>query len=133
MRKYFLAMNDSKTQIIVFGPMSVLREIKIKGVNFGSDTTVRFVSTVKNLGIHIDSGLTMSNHVVELKKKCFLTLRNLTKIRFLLTTKQLKTIVKKREVLRCGKTCEDKNKICNVKNHTHCSTRVQREKNGQQI
>ena len=93
MRKYFLAMNDSKTQIIVFGPMSVLREINIKGVNFGSDTTVRFVSTVKNLGIHMDSGLTMSNHVVELKKKCFLTLRNLTKIRFLLTTKQLKTIV----------------------------------------
>ena len=83
-------MNDSKTQIIVFGPMSVLREINIKGVNFGSDTTIRFVSTVKNLGIHMDSGLTMSNHVVELKKKCFLTLRNLTKIRFLLTTKQLK-------------------------------------------
>ena len=78
---------------IVFGPRSVLREINIKGVNFGSDTTVRFVSTVKNLGIHMDSGLTMSNHVVELKKKCFLTLRNLTKIRFLLTTKQLKTIV----------------------------------------
>ena len=93
MTKYFLAMNDSKTQIIVFGPMSVLREINIKGVNFGSDTTIRFVSTVKNLGIHMDSGLTMNNHVVELKKKCFLTLRNLTKIRFLLTTKQLKTIV----------------------------------------
>ena len=51
MRKYFLAMNDSKTQIIVFGPMSVLREINIKGVNFGSDTTIRFVSTVKNLNI----------------------------------------------------------------------------------
>ena len=40
---------------------------------------------------------------------------------------------KEREVLRCGKTCEDKNKLRNVKNHTHCSTRVQREKNGQQI
>ena len=40
---------------------------------------------------------------------------------------------KEREVLRCGKTCEDKNKICNVKNHTYCSTRVQSEKNGQQI
>ena len=40
---------------------------------------------------------------------------------------------KEREVLRCGKTCEDKNTIRNVKNHTHCSTRVQREENGQQI
>ena len=29
MRKYYLAMNDSKTQIIVFGPTSVLNEITI--------------------------------------------------------------------------------------------------------
>ena len=26
-----------------------------------------------------------------------------------------------------GKACKDKNKIRNVKNHTHCSTRVQRK------
>ena len=41
----------------------------------------------------MDAALTMKDHVTELKKKCFLTLRNLRKIRFLLTTSQLKTIV----------------------------------------
>ena len=92
-RTYFLSLNDSKTQIIIFGSSSVLREICIQGVYIGSDTTIRFVSTVKNLGIHMDANLTMGDHIVELKKKCFLTLRNLTKIRYLLTTAQLKTIV----------------------------------------
>ena len=93
MRKYYLAMNDSKTQIIVFGPTSVLNEITINGLNIGCDTTIRFVSTVKNLGIYMDAALTMKDHITELKKKCFLTLRNLKKIRFLLTTSQVKTIV----------------------------------------
>ena len=93
MRKYYLAMNDSKTQIIIFGPTSVLNEITINGLNIGCDTTIRFVSTVKNLGIYMDAALTMKDHITELKKKCFLTLRNLKKIRFLLTTSQVKTIV----------------------------------------
>ena len=51
------------------------------------------MSTVKNLGIYMDAALSMKDHIAELKKKCFLTLRNLNKIRFLLTTSQLKTIV----------------------------------------
>ena len=93
MRRYYLAMNDSKTQIIIFGPTSVLKDITVCGVNIGCDTTIRFVNTVKNLGIYMDAGLTMKDHVKELKRKCFLTLRNLNKIRFLLTTSQLKTIV----------------------------------------
>ena len=86
MRRYYLAMNDSKTQIIIFGPTSVLKDITVCGVNIGCDTTIRFVNTVKNLGIYMDAGLTMKDHVKELKRKCFLTLRNLNKIRFLLTT-----------------------------------------------
>ena len=93
MRKYYLAMNDSKTQVIIFGPPSVLNDIKVNGLNIGCKTTIRFVNTVKNLGIYMDAALTMKDHVTELKKKCFLTLRNLRKIRFLLTTSQLKTIV----------------------------------------
>ena len=66
-RKYNLAMNDSKTQIIIFGPTSVLKEITVNGVNIGScNITIRFVSTVKNLGIYMDAALTMKDH------KCYL-------------------------------------------------------------
>ena len=67
MQKYYLAMNDSKTQIIIFGPTSVLKEITVNGVNIGScNITIRFVSTVKNLGIYMDAALTMKDH------KCYL-------------------------------------------------------------
>ena len=70
MQKYYLAMNDSKTQIIIFGPTSVLKEITVNGVNIGScNITIRFVSTVKNLGIYMDAALSMKDHIAELKKK----------------------------------------------------------------
>ena len=92
MSDYYLKMNDSKTQIIIFGPSKVLGDIKIHGLNT-TGTAIRFVSTVKNLGIMMDSHLTFEKQVVNLKKKCFHTLRNLAKIRFLLTQDQLKVIV----------------------------------------
>ena len=45
MRKYYLAMNDNKTQIIIFGPTSVLKEITENGVNIGScNITIRSVA-----------------------------------------------------------------------------------------
>ena len=93
MARYFLQMNDAKTQIIIFGPSSVLKDITLNGVNFGESASVRFISTVKNLGIYMDSALKLDTHVMELKKNCFYTLRNLPKIRFLLSEKQLQTIV----------------------------------------
>lgn len=93
MNKYFLKMNDQKTQIIVFGPSKTLHEIILNGVNISSDTTVRFVSTVKNLGVYMDQGLSMNDQVIKLKKKCFSSLRNISRIRFLLTKDQLKLIV----------------------------------------
>ena len=93
MASYYLQLNDTKTQFIVFGPPRVLNLIKIHGINLGNNSTIRFLSSVKNLGIHMDSALTMDSQIVELKKKCFRTLRNICKIRFFLTENQLKKIV----------------------------------------
>ena len=93
MNEYFLQMNDSKTQIIIYGPPRVLETISIGGVNFGSATSIRFVSDVKNLGVRMDSALTLQAQVVDLKKKCFRTIRNINKIRFLLSNEQRKQIV----------------------------------------
>lgn len=93
MSKYFLQLNDSKTQIIVFGPSKTLNKILIQGVNITLDTNIRFVSTVKNLGMEMDRCLTFRSHVMTLKQKCFHTLRNVRKLRFLLSQDQLKVLV----------------------------------------
>ena len=93
MNNYFLQMNDMKTQMILFGPPKVLHDIQIRGINIEPDTTIRFISSVKNLGIYLDSHLTLNKQITEVKKKCFLTIRNIRKIRFLLSPDQVKTIV----------------------------------------
>ena len=93
MSRYYLQMNADKTQIIVFGPPDVLAGIKIGGIFLQDHIAVRFISTVKNLGFLMDSSLTLKNQVVNVKKKCFATLRNISKIRYLLSKDHLKTIV----------------------------------------
>ena len=93
MNRFYLQMNDLKTQIIVFGSSKVLNQIQISGVNFDNGTSVRFINTVKNLGFHMDSSLTLQPQMVELKKKCFRMLRNICKIRYLLNEDQLKKVV----------------------------------------
>ena len=93
MNRFFLQFNDSKTQIILFGSNRILNLIKIHGINFNSGISIRFVSKAKNLGIYMDSKLNLTNQVVELKKKSFRTIRNINKIRFLLSRDQLKVVV----------------------------------------
>ena len=66
---YFLFLNGDKTQIIVCGPPDILSEIEIHGIFLDDNIVIRFISTVKNLGILMDSTLTMQNQVSEIKKK----------------------------------------------------------------
>ena len=93
MSQYYLQLNDSKTQLIVFGPKKVLNEIELHGVEIAPNTLVMFVPTVKNLGLVMDNRLVFDKQIVNLKKKCFHTLRNIRKIRFLLSPNQIKIIV----------------------------------------
>jgi hypothetical protein len=93
MNRYFLQLNGGKTQIIVFGSAKVLNGININGVNIVSEAAIRFIPIVKNLGIYMDSRLTLSHQIVQLKIKSFRTLRNICKIRFLLNKDQLEVIV----------------------------------------
>ena len=93
MSQFFLQLNDSKTQIIVCGSNKVLKEIQIQGIHLTMGTTVRFINCVKNLGVQMDNQLTFEQQIVHLKQNCFKTIRNISKIRFLLSMTQLKTIV----------------------------------------
>ena len=93
MNSFYLKLNDDKTQIIVFGSRNVLNDLHINGINLNPSTTIRFVPTVKNLGIYMNHTLTFDRQLSELKKKCFRTLRNIRKIKFLLQPDQVKVIV----------------------------------------
>ena len=46
MSQYYLQLNDSKTQLIVFGPRKVLNEIELHGVEIAPNTLVMFEPTV---------------------------------------------------------------------------------------
>ena len=77
---------------MVIGSPAVLQQISIGGAMLSSSVCVRFVSTVRNLGIQLDNTLTFHKQVLTLKKKSFLTIRNLRKIQRLLTNDQLRTV-----------------------------------------
>ena len=93
MDHYYLTLNDTKTQIIVFGPSKVLQQVVIHGVRLTSATNIRFVPVVKNLGVQMDNRLTFEKQVTSVKKKAFHTIRNVRKIKYLLNDDQMKVII----------------------------------------
>jgi hypothetical protein len=66
MSKFFLQLNDAKTDIIIVESSGVLNSVNVNGVTLCSGTTIRFISNVKNLGINMDSRLSFEKNVFEL-------------------------------------------------------------------
>ena len=92
MTSHFLLLNPGKTEIIVFGSQSTLLNEIINGTFLSSLICIRFVSTVKNLGIRLDSNLNFKNQITTLKSSCYHKLRNLAKMKPHLSCKQLETL-----------------------------------------
>ena len=57
------------------------------------DADVPFVSTVKNLGVTLDSNLSMSQHISNTYKAAYIQIRHISSIRHFLTTQETLTIV----------------------------------------
>ena len=85
-------MNPDKTQLIWIGTRQQLAKIDISSITLLS-AAVPLSSTVKDLGVHIDSQLTMSDHVTALRRSCFFQLRQLRAIRSSITVNAAKTLV----------------------------------------
>ena len=92
MTTHFLLLNPGKTELIVFGSKSILSKEIINGTFLSRSICIRFVSTVKNLGIHLDSNLNFKKQITTLKSSCYHKLRNLAKMKPHLTCKQLETL-----------------------------------------
>ena len=88
-----LQLNDNKTEamIILSNIMSV--HSPLPSVIHIGDADVPFVSSVKNLGVTLDSNLSMSQHISNTCKAAYIHIRHISSIRYLLTTQATQTLV----------------------------------------
>ena len=88
-----LQLNDNKTEamIILSNRMSV--HSPLPSVIHIGDADVPFVSSVKSLGVTLDSNLSMSQHISNTCKAAYIQIRHISSIRHLLTTQATQTLV----------------------------------------
>ena len=88
-----LQLNDNKTEamIILSNRMSV--HSPLPSVIHIGDADVPFVSSVKNLGVTLDSNLSMSQHISNTCKAAYIQIRHISSIRHILTTQATQTLV----------------------------------------
>ena len=93
MDEHYLLINPDKTEIIVFGHPSVLSKITINGLFLENGVCIRFSPVVKNLGFMLDSELSFRPQVTKLKSKLFTKLRNISRMKPYLTSKQTNMLI----------------------------------------
>ena len=84
MKTNSLKLNNSKTEVIVFGSAQQLREINLQALRVG-DCLVRVTHSVCNLGVQFDAEMTMESHVTVVCKTAIFHLRNISRIRRYMT------------------------------------------------
>ena len=87
-----LKMNSDKTQVIWFGTRQQLAKVTVQDLQLLTDR-IPFVTSVSNLGFHLDSELTMSRHVDSVCRSGFFQLRQLRAVRSSLTPDCAKMLV----------------------------------------
>ena len=79
-----LKLNDSKTEVIVFGSAQQLKKITLQALRVG-DCVVRVTDCVCNRGVQFDAEMTMESHVTAVCRSAIFHLRNISRIRRYLT------------------------------------------------
>ena len=84
----FLKLNSGKTKIMIIAPDGVQQEITVNGT-YIDGKCIRFVETAKNLGVYIDSTLSMEFQIQKVVTNCYSTIRHLSRIKYFLSTEHL--------------------------------------------
>ncbi len=87
----FLLLNSDKTEILIIGPKNSTQilldyNLQLDGCNVTS-------STVKNLGVILDNNLSFENHTSNVTKTAFFHLRNISKLRNMLSVSDAEKLV----------------------------------------
>ena len=87
-----LKLNQDKTELIVFAPKQQVKQLSNFQLTFDG-TVLTDVSCVKNLGFFFDKTLSMEHQASAITKSCFHQIRNIGRIRSLITDEACKTLV----------------------------------------
>lgn len=92
MKSNRLKLNADKTQFMWLGTRQQLAKLKIRSLVL-EGASIDISNTAKNLGVTLDSELTMHGHVSSVARSCFYQLRQLRSIRSTLTRDAALTLV----------------------------------------
>ena len=84
MKTNSLKLNDSKTEVIVYGSAQQLKKFTLQSLRVG-DCVVRVTDSVRNFGVQFDADMKMESHVTAVCKSAIFHLRNISRIRRYLT------------------------------------------------
>ncbi len=91
MTNNFLLLNSDKTEILLIVPKNSTQNLL--DYNLHLDGCPVTSSTVKNLGVILDSNLSFENHISNVTKTAFFHLRNLSKLRNMLPVSDAEKLV----------------------------------------
>ncbi|XP_068609656.1 uncharacterized protein, partial [Brachionichthys hirsutus] len=92
MTENFLLLNLNKTEVLVLGPKH-LRNVCSSVVVELDGVSVSTSTTAKNLGVIFDQDLSFQSQIKHISRTAFFHLRNISKVRHLLTRKDAEKIV----------------------------------------
>ncbi len=92
MTNNFLLLNSDKTDILLIGPKNSTHTLLDYNLQLDG-CPVTTSSTVKNLGVILDSNLSFENHISNVTKTAFFHLRNIAKLRNMLPVSDAEKLV----------------------------------------
>lgn len=93
MDSHFLKLNESKSEIIVFGDEDFKRSVNISGTFTNSGECIRFSQCIKYLGVFLDRSLYLDTHVNRVVSSCYHHLRGISSIRRFLSQAQAEQLI----------------------------------------
>jgi len=81
MSSNLLSLNQSKTEFLLIGLPVQLAKISDPSLLMPANVVIKPAHSARNLGVILDSTLSMSDHISSVSKSCFLSIRDLRRIR----------------------------------------------------
>lgn len=92
MNSNFLKLNTDKTEVMVFGKKSQLQKLNIGTIRIG-DTEIKPALHATNIGVVLDTNLSMVNQVNKMVASAWYQLHNISRIRKYLTTEASQILI----------------------------------------